>query len=108
MFSTDAVHLQETVYAVTLNCLILSFGNNVSYTYARQHSICLDFSASFTMFGSWTSHDLILMLLMRGYSLKCTKTYIFFHIYSTLVILYFVAFRHKYAIVFYGFTRIFT
>ena len=35
-------------------------------------SICLDLSASFTMFKSWNSYGLVLMQLMRGYSLKCT------------------------------------
>ena len=30
----------------------------------------LDLSASFTTFGSWISYVLVLMLLMRGYSLK--------------------------------------
>ena len=53
-------------------------------------SICLDLSVSFSMFGSLTAYVLVLMLLMKGYAMKCTYSIPkIFHIYSTKVILYF-------------------
>ena len=45
-------------------------------------------SASFAIFELLTPYVSVLMLLMRGYFLKCTYTQIF-HIYLTLVMLYF-------------------